>query len=299
MPSLNVKYLPYGENTISLVRHLPEDLGTITAAKIKVDDVDGNALTAEDTAEVFTAATLNGAVSRLANTATLTASKDPTVGRVYRIQATGEEYDDLRLKAYNTSTKVATFYDRFRHNHATGAGFTGRWVIYTLDCSTTSTYTDGLECVISWYGFTNDDRVITNLVRVRKHWSDFGDLRGEFSKLYQRYEEIVPEGAWNALQDAAKREMRRLLAQDGVEFDFIVDTYQDAAADAVMCSIALQLALGLGDAWAAERELLGKRKAEILDEMRRLYVWSDQDDDGIRDASEYQRRDRPYPRRRL
>lgn len=300
MPSLNLEFMPYGENAVALVRHLPPDLPTTTTAKIKVDDLHGNALTAEDTAAIYTAATTDGAITRLANTCTLAGTPTaPTVGLTYRVQKTGEQYDDMIVRAYDSSGKAVTFYNRFKYNHATGAAFTGRYATYTLDISTTATYTDNLECLISWYGFTGDDRVLTNIVRVRKHWAEFGDLREVFRNNFARYDELVPEGGWNPLVASARRRWRRILGKHGVSFDFIVDTNLESATDAMMTAIALQLAKGFGDAWAAEREMLKEDMAELFDDLRRQNIWSDEDDDSIRDEAEFQRFDRPYPRRRI
>ncbi len=295
---MSVKHrVKYGYNANVLRAELPDDYDTITAAAITITkDADGTDLLAATAATVYTATTLNGAVEAGADTVTVDSGADNlAAGDLIRISSTSGGAETMRVTAYNATTKVATLDDYLLYDHESGAAVTARWLTYTLDASTTSTWTSGLDFTIEWNP-TSDNQPWTEPGEILERTT--GGASGTlFSVLYSHYDKAIPSGKFNDYESAANEELRSLFLGRGVDIDKLVASY--SIQPLIMAQMALFIAETGDDTWAGERAAMGKKRDDLLDSFTSSYQWIDKDQDLAVDDGEEIKMTRPSPVRQL
>ncbi len=238
------------------------------------------------------------------NTATFDATPDTFVaGDVYRIGGTSSTEDTLRVESYNSTTRVVTFSDYFRHAHAAGEYAKARFCTYLLSTTTVATWTSGLELTFVWTfysdgaGTASPYMPYTDEGRVLKRISGEGGLESAFRMRYRQYAEMVADVDYTVLSADAENELTDLFSSRGLDVQKVVDSH--AFYELRLCQMAYSMAFGLGGEWDSQRAALTTRRLELINLLSSMPVWSDTDQALTEEDEEVQTYERPYPRRRL
>lgn len=290
---LNVSFLPYSASSIDLVKTVPSSHADISSCtpEIKIEDVYGETLLSQTSSgvSVYGGATLTSAASYGA-TSFEVADSDPTmtIGRVYRLDADGDAYDDITVLDYSVSggTRTVTTKERLEYDHTSGASVEGRYITYTLDISDTDTWENLAECVISWCGDDLIDAggILTDLVTVRKYYAVFSKVESEFKSLYPDIYALVGDGNFDGLLDVARRRLDTVFKLDGRTFDSVVERLD--VRNALISEIARRILLNTGATSTERYETFAVEADNELKLLRESRIWIDDDDDRIREQEE-------------
>jgi hypothetical protein len=309
MPRYNIEY--NGSTTIR--REFPDSVGDVKAVKVAVYNREGTALLSATSATVagigagptyaYTGV-LTSAVRVGESTCTLNAGA-PTLytGDLVRIGGDTTAQDTLRVESYNSSTRVVTFDDYFRHAHASGEYLKARFCTYALATTVTTTWTPNLDLTFTWTfysdgaGSTSPYMPYSDEGRVLRRISGEGGLESAFRLRYRQYAEMVQGLDFDTVSSDALNELKDLFASKALDVEKIVDSH--AFYELHLCQMAYSLAYGQGSDYAEEREAIKERRLELINILSSMPVWSDNDQDLIEEDQEVQVFDRPYPRRRI
>jgi len=238
------------------------------------------------------------------NTATFDATPDTFVaGDVYRIGGTSSTEDTLRVESYNSTTRVVTFSDYFRHAHAAGEYAKARFCTYLLSTTTVATWTSGLDLTFVWTfysdgaGTASPYMPYTDEGRVLKRISGEGGLEAAFRMRYRQYAEMVADVDYTVLSADAENELTDLFSSRGLDVQKVVDSH--AFYELRLCQMAYSIAFGLGSEWDSQRAALTTRRLELINLLSSMPVWSDTDQALTEEDEEVQTYDRPQGRRRI
>jgi hypothetical protein len=298
--SLNTEYIPYGESSIGLVKHIPAGYGDITSltCTIAIADMGGSALLAETSTgvAVYAGEATGAAITRGDTTVTLTGTPTaPIPGRVYRAQGTGETSEDCEVTAYNASTKVVSVLEPFEFGHASGGDFIGRWITYTLDASDTDDFALLGECAITWGGLWPAGQDIVDYLEVSKGPVQFGRLRQKMvASNYKRYVEAMPDGGWNEIEKVARAYWRLRFWQRDRNFEKLI-VEEDLKDLLMMEAIARHIASTLagGNRWDEELKIRDAECDRLFTLFNGRRYWVDTDEDRSRETDEHQMKTGP------
>lgn len=301
--SLNIKYIPYGEASVPLVKHVPGDFGDLSGvtAKITVATVSGGELLAETDVgvAVYAGTTLNAAVVRGDTLFSVPNATAPvlTVGRLYRVRdAAGDKPEDVELVNFEVSgaNRLCEIRERFQYPHASGAKVTGRYITKTLDVSTTATWGKLLECLIIWSNLGAVGGKLTDVRTIRTKIAQFGGLLTMFQKLFPQLTEAIPDGSFDDYVDAAHRAWRRRFYGRDRKFDALVDVTD--VSDLMLAEVCRRICMGKPDL----TELAQAFRVEgdrLFEDFVSSSFWTDTNDDDVRSENEYQKAVVPPVRR--
>lgn len=309
MPRYEIEY----NGTTTIRRTFPDELGDVKSATVAVYDRGGTALLAAAAATVTNVGatptyTFKGVLTSATkigeNTCTLNATPDTIyAGDVYRIGGTSSTEDTLTVEAYNSSTRVVTFSDYFRHAHAAGEYVKPRFATYSLVTTTVATWTAGLECTLLWTFYSGGDgstgayMPYTDLGIVYKRIAGEGGMESAFRLRYRQVSELVEGPEFAVLANDAEEELSDLFGARGLDIKKVVDSH--AFYELRLCQMAYALAMGAGSDWDSERTAITARRTELINLVASNPIWSDTDQDLSEEDEEVQTYERPYPRRRL
>lgn len=297
-----------------LRREFPSEVGEARYATVAITGTDGTALKTAVEVSIWgvkskvAVVTLTNAVDAGDYTATLTLSTETTSlypGDVVRIGGGTGTVDTLRVKSYNSSTYVVTFDDFFTNDHAAGEYVVGRWTSYTLDTTTVATWSNLRTFSVEWtFSLVAGSPLAatrtwsaTDEGEIEKRTTAAGDLAVRFRSRYRRYYDVIEDGDFDRWDEDSRNEVRELFEARGKGIDKLVDS--DRLDELQMAQLALMVAFSMGDDWQSERDAMTIRRNEIFERMASLPLWTDDDQDLIKEDTETQSVERPYPRRQL
>lgn len=274
--------IEYNNSAFGLRFEIPANWDTenISGINIQIATEGGTELLAATAATLYTATTLNGAVSIGGSTITL-ASGTATPGDVLRIadSASGEA-EDIVVK-YANGTAV-TLERELASSHATGTAVVGMYAIYDLDTSTVATWTKNLRVVVTWTPDTDDIPLVQHGEVYSKAVS-LSNLRRRFNVLYNSEYEAIKE-QFEDLSSEALKQLEFTLKAHGVLMYKVVDS--DDLIPLVMAWIRRAVAYKGGDRKEYEHQLTDGEYQRILKEFCNMPIWTDDDQDGIKDDDE-------------
>ena len=293
--SLNIKYIPYGEASVPLVKHVPGDFGDLSGVtpKIAVATVSGGALLAETSTgvAVYAGTTLNAAIVRGDTQFSVVDATAPAlaVGRLYRVRDSAtDRAEDVELVNFEVSgtDRICEVRERFEYSHASGAAVTGRYITKTLDVSTVATWAKLFECLIIWSNLGAVGGKLTDVRTIRTKIAQFGGLLAMFEKLYPQLTEVIPGGTFEDYVDAAHRAWRRRFFERDRKFDALVDVTD--VSDLMLAEICRRITSGKPDLTELAKEFRfeGDR---LFESFVASSFWADLDDDNVRSEAEYQK----------
>jgi hypothetical protein len=287
----------YEDSSFVLRRELPEIYGTTTTANITITDTGGDDMLAETAATIPTATTLSSASSAGAKTITVAAGTWEPDDLIRIADSDAGHPETRRVESFNSSTKIITLTERLQYAHSSAAAVNGRWITYTLDASTTATWSLGIEGSIYWSGFSTDDAPLKNTFRVGKFQFAPDDLSGRFAMRYPHYYNALPEHSFDEFYEDALDDIVERFGKFGPDFMKLVSIREGRRL--LMAQIAYLIAVGQGDGWEYERDTSLNDIDRLFTQLRTSRNWYDEDEDDIRDDEEFYTANKPLPSRLL
>ncbi len=286
--------IPYGDAAFVLRRNFPDRWDVVTACKCSVYNQAGTALQAAASTTIYTATTLAAAASRGENTITVDAGAGNLAqGDLIRLTNPKEIREVL---SYNASTKVATVTERLDNDHANGSAVTPRWMTYELDASGSS-YTSGLDLSIIWDTLDTDDLPVTDEAEILKRTTRAGGLEEHFRVRYPHYYEVLPSNTWDTYEDDSWNELRLIFLSRDRDIDKMISGAN--INELHMVQIAYMIAMAQDGGWEAEIQMMDLLRTDLLDRFAAAQIWTDTDQDLVKEDSEVQSARRPLPYRTL
>lgn len=257
----------------------------ITDVTLTIKDKDGDTLMAPASITLMTDTTLNVAAARFADTVYLDTGAD-TVYPGDKLVIDGiEGTETVTVRGYDASTRAVQLEGILRYAHATGDNVYGLFGTYTLDTSTVSTFTKGLEMTFVW---TPDgyQSVITEEAQIAASVMDISGLERSFALVYPRaYEAFTNEtNRFNDMAQEAERQLKMRLLSRRLDYDRIVD--QDMVKDVLMSTMAWLWVLQGDEQHEDEREVMARELDKHFEYLCQLPIWVDDDQDLIEDDNE-------------
>lgn len=281
-----MRLIQYNDSSFTLRFEYPAgwNAQSITGVNITITDVEGNSLLAATAATLYTATTLGAAASVGDSTITL-ASGASAVSPGDRLQiaaSTTGPTEDITAQSYNSTTRVITLERELRYAHTSAAAVKGLWCTYALSTSTTTTWTKGLQVLIDWDPDTDDLPVRERGEVVISAYGP-ADFVERFRTIYpDEYDAFVDN--LNNLVEEARRQLDTSLLSHGCLMDRIQD--QSLLTPVLAALVRRLIAFSGGDRSEHEQDVANKEYARLFDELTRLPIWADDDQDGIRDEEE-------------
>ncbi len=261
------------------------DAKLISALDISIADMDAEVLLAATSATLWADTTLDADVAAYADSiflaigATALDIGDP-------ILICGVAGDEVRrVKAYNSTTREVKLDALLDYAHDETEAVYGLFGTYTLDTSTTTTWTLALPVVFTWTP-TDTGIPITEMARVSKSALDIQGLRSRFEDKFPRafHAFTNPVDKFARMAVEAEGEIEQAIEGANLDIQRVVD--QSILARAIMAQMAWYWVLQSDDDMTEERMVianeLDKQTARVLN----LPIWADDDQDGTEDDGE-------------
>jgi hypothetical protein len=253
---------------------------TITACTVAISTTGAGELLAATAATCYTATTLGAAATLGAVTITLTG----TAGNL----ATGDRirlvspYEDVTVKSYNSTSKVATLERALLADHANGTAVHGLWCTYSLSTATVATWTLGLECVCKWTP-NSDDLPLTELSIVEGVGFGAKAYKERFAAIYPSEYEVAQARIEMIYEEARSRINYRLQGKN-LNIDRVVD--QEILMPVLLDMMRFLVVNSGGNAWATERESAWATFLASEDVLTSQPIWADDNQDGAEAEAE-------------
>jgi hypothetical protein len=292
-----MRQIPFGSSAVPLKLEYPAewDPKLVTGVTLTVLDRDGDELMAADSATVYTQTTLNADVDAFASSIVLDSGADDLeIGESLLIEGIlGDEF--ARVKGYDTATQTAELESILENEHDSGENVWGRFCDYSLDVSTTTTYTAGILLTLLWTP-TGSGGPITQQVQVAKSALDLSGLELTFSRIYPRaYKALTSTvGRFNDVSDEAERQVTFELMAEGFDIQRLIDT--DSMMGPIMAKMAWLWVLNGDDNTEDERRVISGEYDTQMSMLKAAHLWVDHDQDRIEDDGEASSRERYYER---
>lgn len=281
--------IPYNDSAHELRLDFPAewDPANVSAVTVAVKDEDGESLLSAQSATLYTATALNGAASAYAVEITLaTGAGDVAPGdRLVIDGVSGTE--SVRVKGYNSSTKVVTLTTNLKYDHEDGANVYGTWATYDLDTSTVANYPAGLIVTLIWTP-TGSGHITRQLAQIAVAVVDATGLEADFEILYPRaYKAFTrPTNNFAAIVRNAELRLKQKLLEGnpGFDYDRVVD--QEAVKPLLMAQMAVLWVLNGDENKEDERRALEADYLALLEGFKQNPKWTDDDQDDKKDDEE-------------
>jgi hypothetical protein len=263
------------------------DPQTITGVTLTVTDLGGSELLAADAATLWTATTMSAASSVGDTTITLTAATLSPGDRLSIAASADGPNEEVIVKYYNSSTKVATLTLELKYGHASGTAVKGMWATYDIDTSVVATFPAAKQVRLVWTPAGSDDLARTEDGEISIYAAGVSDFAGYFTRNFSREARIVaargPSGfedlhADSILEISAKLQFRGLL------MDRLVN--QTLLKVPIAQMARLIVARAGGDRWAAEIEQARKDFQIAFEDLCSPALYSDDNQDGVQSENE-------------
>ena len=279
-----MRTIPYNSASVSMRKALPTawDLENLTGVNIQIVNDSGGDLLAETAATLYTATTINGAVSSGTSTIVLdSGSGDVAQGDVLRFV---NPQEDVVVRSYATASKIVQLEYPLYYDHDDGADVYPTWATYTLDTSDTSVFEENLDCTIVWSAVGIPGATVYDTAVVRDRSYSPSAYARRFQVMYPVEYRLV-EHDINEFLDECIKECSIRLSYMGVDVDMAGDTEM---FDTLYIHYARFKAASLGgDSMSYERETAKEDWLREESSLLESAPWIDSDGDQARDDEEY------------
>lgn len=264
------------------------DVTTLTDVKITVKDQDGADLLAATSCTEYTATTLAEDADQYADEIVLASTAgDLKAGDAIHLSGV-EQAEIHRVRGYDTVSKTAQIEGILEFEHLTGDTVRGLWCTYSLNTSTTTTFTAGLYMTIVWtpYFSTVAGTSITEAAQIAKVTLDLAGIEKRFSRLYPRAYDAFkdPYDRFADMLAEAEGQVRQELQAAAMDTERLID--QGVIAPATMAKMAFLWTFSGDEAIKDERDFYASEYDKQIAIVKALPVWQDIDQDYDKDDDE-------------
>ena len=283
------KQLRYDDATNVVRKELPAELAldASTAIYLTIYDDAGNTLLAREAATLHADTTLDGAVTA-GDSSFVLAAESATLepgDRIRILDSDDGQPEDIVVEYYDAGNLTVHAVDSFYHSHSTAAVVVGMFATATIDTSTTTDFPKGSEVVFAWEHAADESsefKFDTDFYKIS--WIGFGSddvinrFQIRFADIYDTVRDRVV-----GIKEESLREIKFEMMCVDMDIDRIIDQ------EMVMIPLVLKmglLSLGYSDTTATERELLTTDYGKAIDKLQNLKLWTDNDQDLIKEDDE-------------
>lgn len=279
------------------IRFDPPQLALVTSPTCSVRSPAGAELTTPSVSTNGEIGTLAAAAAAGDSSVTLSATTNLAVRRRYVLRATNGDREWVRVRAFNSSTKVVTLYERLVGTYASGSAFIDNRLTLTVSTGAAATIDEGYEARLTYVADGVTYRPIVQFDVVRAAWPEqlvsTNMLREYAPNVFVReYEAPDAEGTDYAdlLEQATERVITdiRSAGRDPSRFRSF-DDFRRPVKEACLLHLALQ-GDNLPSAYTnSPGEWLATRRSEYADAMTQALSVArdyDVDQDGTVDEGE-------------
>lgn len=232
--------------------------------------------------------------SRLSNTLDLSAdagefevflADDTTVfkdGDRVALGSTTQGWQRFIVNNYNTATEGLGVVRSIGEDLVAGSQVEQLNIKYTVDASVEGF--DQLNRVKVVWSPGGDEMPLTELWEIYSELSNVQGLESEFRVAYSEYYKLISSEEFESYEDRARQSLKLYFESRLRNFDKIVDS--DLIREPMLTEIALML--GISKMSEEEYLRLRSKRDEDLAQLNNLSIWTDTDQDNIRDDSEDQ-----------
>lgn len=275
-----MKQIPYNNSSVTLKIACPAEwaIEDLTAVTIKATDDNAVELLADTAATLYTATTIDGAISQYDDSFILAAGSDsPAVGDTMKLAGTGsEEY--IVVKGYDAATLTVTCEDIIDNDYDDGTDVYGLDISYDMDTSVVATFTAGLVFTITWTP-TGTGIQIKDLYQIGKFATDVEGIRKRFGRLYPRAYSAFTSPVERIADMVKEAEIFVSIELEAGNMDYNRIINHDVLSQLLMAKMAYLWTLGADEDLADEREALSLTYSSLFGLASALPLWSDTDQD--------------------
>ena len=282
-----MKQLKYNSATNVLRFELPSEWSAVdlTGVTMNVKNIDGTLLVDAQAVTLYTATTLDGDVARYANTITLdSGAGDVAKGNGLLIAGAGSQ-EVVRVKGYDSTTKVVQLEDITQNAYSDGANVYGLFCSTTLDTTDTDAFVLNMQLTIEWVP-AGTGIPTRELCRLSKNATDLVNLRLRFSRLYPRaYKAFTdPLDRLDNMVFEAEESLKASLMLRRLDYDRIVD--QSLTSLSIMVKMAYLWTFNGDEDIEDERTFLQSEDSKMYEILCALPIWTDNNQDDVQDENE-------------
>lgn len=275
-----MKQIPYDNSSVPLKIACPAEwaIEDLTGVTIKATDDNAVELLADTAATLYTATTIDGAISQYDETFVLAAGSDsPAVGDTMKLVGPASvEY--ITVKGYEASTLTVTCDDIIDNDYDDGDDVYGLDISYSFDTSVVATFTAGLVFTITWTP-AGTGIPIKDLYQIGKFATDVEGIRKRFSRLYPRAYNAFKEPVERLADMVREAEIMVSLELEAGKMDYNRIIKHDMLAQLLMAKMAYLWTMGADEDLLDERESLSAAYSGMFGLVSTLPLWSDTDQD--------------------
>ncbi len=287
-----MRQLPYSSSAAPIHFDFPVEwsAGDLSALTLAVYDEDGNVLQAADPVTLYTDTSLEGAAAQFASEIELdSAAAALAAGDVLEIHGTSA-VEVVRIKGLDVTNDTYELESILDNAYDDNDVVIARFANYDLDISTVATFTAGIVLTLVWTP-TGTGRQITTMRQVAVSALDVAGLRRNVLDVYPRvYRAFTqPTDKFDRMAQVAERQLGNECSDRGIEIQRVVD--QDRMIDVISARMAWLWALGGDEDMIDERKVLGVEDAKQTKWLLSQPVFTDDNQDKIKDDGEYTSRE--------
>jgi hypothetical protein len=191
----------------------------------------------------------------------------------------------FRIKGWDSTNNIGEIEGQTENEYALGDSVYGLFGDYNLDLSDTDTYSKGIVLRLLWTP-TGSGTPVTWEAQVSAAALDITGVRQDLEDLYPRaYDAFtVPHDRFDRMKVIAERQMTSEAYADNWDIQRVVD--QEAVKDALVSKMALLWCLNGDVNIEDEEKRIGNEYATRFGVLKKMSLWTDDDQDGIEDEGE-------------
>jgi hypothetical protein len=288
--------ITFGDSTFTFRYEFPDswDSADITTVKIQIADENGTEILAATAATLYTATTLNAAVSVGDTTATLAAGASAlNPGDCIQIADSDTGPPERRVvHSWNNTSKVVTVKKRWGEAHSSGTAVAGCWATYQADVSDSDDFAKGAMIVVTWSAFDGAGTP-TLAYTPQKEMYQVGAFSYSSSAFWEDFKSVFP-AEYTIAEKRDKAQFLSTMTRDfndecwkiGKQVDRIVN--QRVIDRGLRLFVRKEITGSGGDQMRYEHIEVAMPAWEkwILDLQNAMADWQDRDQDGAIDPEE-------------
>jgi len=281
--------LRYNDATNIVRKELPSELALTASSAIylTIYNDSGEVISARAAADIYAATSIDGAIT--AGDSSFTLDSGATAlepgDRIRILDSNDGPDEDVVVEHYNASTYTVYPVDSLYYSHSDNAVVVGMWATDTIDTTSTSDFGKTDEVVFAWEHGADESSAFkfdTDLYKIS--WIGFGSddvidrFRTRFASVYDTVRDRIVD-----IKDESMRELRFEMSCVGMDIDRVVDQ------ELIMIPLVLKMgliSLGYSDTVATEREMLESDYGKMIDKLQNLPLWTDTDQDLVKESDE-------------
>ncbi len=267
------RIIKHGDSSFAIRRQMPDNWvkpGTVTLNIRSVPA--GTLIVTAGAVTVIAADTLDGAITRMARSLTLTTGGAHKAGDVLRL---GDDTDTFEMITIETVNGTAvTIKGRIKYDWADNTTVSARAMAYSLDASVAGF--DDVDLTTFEWACTGDDSDFTEEWQILKRVHDLGHIEQDFSIIHKSPYSQIPNGAFATYEKQARIQIETWLESQGIDVDKMIGM-DDEYKTLLMREIA-----HMAEPTEATANALNDYKVQV----RAFPIWIDDDEDLVKDAGE-------------